>query len=214
VQRITDDVLQLANTGHSELRALLTDIRSNRLTSAGLAGALEHLAEDARMAAPGVTSARSTPKSRPNMRGPSSSSATTTVYGTSSANAALSARHALLTSGADPNQADRERLTPLHFAALARAERTAALLLEHGASAPAVDRYGNTPLWTAVYNYRGRGDVIALLRHTCGCGPAGAPLRFLNWAAAGNRCAAVVSCGEAKTHVPFPAVVRLAKQTR
>jgi signal transduction histidine kinase len=49
VQRLIDDVLPLANAGQSELRALLTDIRSNRLTSAGLVGALEHLVEDARM---------------------------------------------------------------------------------------------------------------------------------------------------------------------
>ena len=48
VQRLIDDVLQLANTGQSELRALLTDIRSNRLTSAGLVCALEHLAADVR----------------------------------------------------------------------------------------------------------------------------------------------------------------------
>jgi signal transduction histidine kinase len=41
--------LQLANTGQSELRALLTDIRANLLTSEGLVGALEHLAADARM---------------------------------------------------------------------------------------------------------------------------------------------------------------------
>jgi signal transduction histidine kinase len=49
VPRLIDDVLQLANTAQSELRALLTDIRSNRLTSAGLVCALEHLAADARM---------------------------------------------------------------------------------------------------------------------------------------------------------------------
>jgi signal transduction histidine kinase len=46
VQRSIDDVLQLANTGQSELRALLTDIRANILTSGGLVGALEHLAAD------------------------------------------------------------------------------------------------------------------------------------------------------------------------
>jgi signal transduction histidine kinase len=46
VQRLIDDLLKLANTGQSELRALLTDIRSNRLTSAGLVCALEHLAVD------------------------------------------------------------------------------------------------------------------------------------------------------------------------
>ena len=45
---IIDDVLQLANAGQSELRALLTDIRSDRLTSGGLTVALAHLAADVR----------------------------------------------------------------------------------------------------------------------------------------------------------------------
>jgi len=48
VQRIIDDLLQLANAGQSELRALLTDIRSDRLTSGGLTAALENLTADAR----------------------------------------------------------------------------------------------------------------------------------------------------------------------
>src|SRR5207245_10335960 len=39
-QRIIDDVLQLATAGQSELRALLRDLRSDRLTSAGLTTAL------------------------------------------------------------------------------------------------------------------------------------------------------------------------------
>jgi len=48
VKRIIDDLLQLANAGQSELRALLTDIRSDRLTSGGLTAALENLTADAR----------------------------------------------------------------------------------------------------------------------------------------------------------------------
>jgi signal transduction histidine kinase len=44
--RIIDDVLQLANAGQSELRALLTNLRSDRLTSGGLTVALAHLAAD------------------------------------------------------------------------------------------------------------------------------------------------------------------------
>jgi signal transduction histidine kinase len=47
-QRIIDDVLQLATAGQSELRALLTDLRSDRLTSAGLTTALAKFAADAR----------------------------------------------------------------------------------------------------------------------------------------------------------------------
>jgi signal transduction histidine kinase len=48
VQRIIDDVLQLANAGQSELRALLTDIRSDPLASGGLTAALASLAAEAR----------------------------------------------------------------------------------------------------------------------------------------------------------------------
>jgi signal transduction histidine kinase len=42
-QRIIDDVLTLATSGQSELRALLTNIRSDQLTSGGLVAALERL---------------------------------------------------------------------------------------------------------------------------------------------------------------------------
>jgi signal transduction histidine kinase len=45
-QGIIDDVLRLATSGQSELRALLTDIRSDQLTSAGLVAALERLVAD------------------------------------------------------------------------------------------------------------------------------------------------------------------------
>jgi signal transduction histidine kinase len=45
-QRIIDDVLQLANAGQVELRALLTDIRSDQFASGGLTAALAHLATD------------------------------------------------------------------------------------------------------------------------------------------------------------------------
>jgi signal transduction histidine kinase len=42
-QTIVEDVLRLATSGQSELRALLTDIRSDELTSGGLVAALERL---------------------------------------------------------------------------------------------------------------------------------------------------------------------------
>jgi signal transduction histidine kinase len=45
-QGIIDDVLRLATSGQSELRALLTDIRSEQLTSEGLVDALERLVAD------------------------------------------------------------------------------------------------------------------------------------------------------------------------
>jgi signal transduction histidine kinase len=48
VQPIISDVLQLAEAGQSELRALLSDIRSDRVGSDGLIAALTHLAADVR----------------------------------------------------------------------------------------------------------------------------------------------------------------------
>jgi len=70
----------------------------------------------------------------------------------------------LLTGGADPNIADRRGFTPLHFAAQEGATTTAEILLAAGARVDATDSYGNTPLSTAVFNSRGRGDLIRLLR--------------------------------------------------
>jgi uncharacterized protein len=39
----------------------------------------------------------------------------------------------------------------------------AALLISHGASVDVEDRHGNTSLWRAVFNSRGRGDLITVL---------------------------------------------------
>jgi signal transduction histidine kinase len=48
VQGRIDEVLHLANAGQTELRALLTTYRADRLTSGGLTAALANLAEDTR----------------------------------------------------------------------------------------------------------------------------------------------------------------------
>jgi uncharacterized protein len=71
---------------------------------------------------------------------------------------------ARLSAGDDPNQADEEGFTPLHFAAQERAEAVARVLLDRGADVDPVNVHGNTPLFTAVFNSRGDGSVIELLR--------------------------------------------------
>jgi ankyrin repeat protein len=53
---------------------------------------------------------------------------------------------------------------PLHFAAQEDAAEACRALLEAGASVDAVNAFGNTPLFPAVFNCRGRGDVIEILR--------------------------------------------------
>jgi uncharacterized protein len=70
----------------------------------------------------------------------------------------------LLSLGGDCNAVDKTGFTALHFAAQNYLEEVAALLIAHGAVVDARDEYGNTPLNKAVFNSRGRGDLIKLLR--------------------------------------------------
>ena len=69
-----------------------------------------------------------------------------------------------LEAGDDPDLKDVGGFTPLHFAAQEWAADVAELLLNHGAQVDATNRNGNTPLFVAVFNSRGRGELITLLR--------------------------------------------------
>jgi uncharacterized protein len=71
---------------------------------------------------------------------------------------------ARLSAGDDPNQADAEGFTPLHFAAQEQAADVARLLVDHGADVNRANAHGNAPLFTAVFNSRGDGSIIELLR--------------------------------------------------
>jgi ankyrin repeat protein len=70
----------------------------------------------------------------------------------------------LIRQGMSVNLVDRDGWTPLHFAAQNYDEGIARLLLDSGASVDPRDANGNTPLSTAVFNSRGRGELIRLLR--------------------------------------------------
>ena len=70
----------------------------------------------------------------------------------------------LLAEGANPDAPDRLDFTPLHFAAQEGAIAAAEMLLAARAQVDAPNNYGNTPLATAVFNSRGRGELIQLLR--------------------------------------------------
>jgi len=76
-------------------------------------------------------------------------------------NIAIASR--LLKAGADVNARARDlEETPLHFAAREYRVEIADLLLKSGAHVEAQDRHGNTPLSTAVFYSRGRGEMIKL----------------------------------------------------
>lgn len=70
----------------------------------------------------------------------------------------------LVAEGLSPEVADDNGWTPLHAAVQSWSAATCVALLEVGAQVDARDSNGNTPLWRAVFESRGRGDIIKLLR--------------------------------------------------
>jgi ankyrin repeat protein len=70
----------------------------------------------------------------------------------------------LIDGGADPNVSDKNGFTPLHFAAQEWHSEVAEVLISSVAVVDSVNMYGNTPLFVAVANSRGRGELIELLR--------------------------------------------------
>ncbi|MDR3404414.1 MAG: ankyrin repeat domain-containing protein [Chthoniobacter sp.] len=70
----------------------------------------------------------------------------------------------LIEAGFAVDAPDKAGWTPLHFAAQEYSAAAAILLLEHGAPVDAQDSNGNTPLSRAVFNSKGRGELIRLLR--------------------------------------------------
>ncbi len=76
----------------------------------------------------------------------------------------LAMARTLLAFGAQVDVRDDDGWTPLHFAAQSHAVAVAETLLAAGASVDSRDLRGNTPLINAVFNSRGNGDLIALLR--------------------------------------------------
>ena len=70
----------------------------------------------------------------------------------------------MIDAGADPNLADRAGYSPLHFAAQGQHAAVAKALLSAGAIVDAADRFGNAPLWVALFNVGdGDGEVITVL---------------------------------------------------
>lgn len=70
----------------------------------------------------------------------------------------------LIEAGADVNIRDKRGWTALHFAAQRHDVTSAERLIQNGADVNIPDSYENSVISTAVYNSRGRGDMIELLR--------------------------------------------------
>lgn len=70
----------------------------------------------------------------------------------------------LIEGGSDPNVHDDNGWTPLHYSAQAVSIPVTEQLLSAGARVDARDNNGNTPLSGAVFNSRGDGLLIQLLR--------------------------------------------------
>lgn len=66
----------------------------------------------------------------------------------------------LLRFGADVNIPDSRGYTPLHYAAQSHLLPIVSALISAGADVESRDSFGNTPLFRAVFESRGRGEVI------------------------------------------------------
>jgi ankyrin repeat protein len=70
----------------------------------------------------------------------------------------------LIAEGESPDSSDSQGFTPLHLASQEHALDASAALLDLGATVDAINSFGNTPLFVAVFNSRGRPEMIELLR--------------------------------------------------
>lgn len=69
----------------------------------------------------------------------------------------------LLDSGAAVDAQDDLGNSALHYAAQEYHPEMASLFIVHGATVDIEDGHGNTPLWRAVFDSRGRGELITVL---------------------------------------------------
>ncbi|MGV8978476.1 MAG: ankyrin repeat domain-containing protein [Cellulomonas sp.] len=68
-----------------------------------------------------------------------------------------------LAAGDDIGLVDKQGVAALHFAAQQSQTEAVGVLLDAGAPIDPQDRFGNTPLWRAVFDARGRGATVQLL---------------------------------------------------
>jgi ankyrin repeat protein len=70
----------------------------------------------------------------------------------------------LINNGIELNARDKSGGTILHYVAVFNQIDIGTLALKHGADLSIEDSYGNQPLWTAVFNDKGRGERMELIR--------------------------------------------------
>ena len=70
----------------------------------------------------------------------------------------------LIAEGVSVDSADSHGFTSLHLASQEHALEAAAALFDLGATVDATNVFGNTPLFVAVFNSRGRPAMVDLLR--------------------------------------------------
>ena len=70
----------------------------------------------------------------------------------------------LIDSGININIQNKDGKTSLHYVAEYDSVSLAKVLLENGADLSIQDKYGNQPLWTAVFNDKGRNDRRDLIK--------------------------------------------------
>lgn len=68
----------------------------------------------------------------------------------------------LIKKGINLDQKDVSGQTSLHHAALHNSYELAEKIIEYGGNLSIADSYGNEPLWTAVFNARGKYDIVKL----------------------------------------------------
>lgn len=69
----------------------------------------------------------------------------------------------LISNGADVNHKDRIGNSSLHFCGEEQNIEAARILLKNGANPNILNEHENTPLWTALFNAKGRFELVKLL---------------------------------------------------
>ncbi|HVU55802.1 MAG TPA: ankyrin repeat domain-containing protein [Puia sp.] len=70
----------------------------------------------------------------------------------------------LISAGIDVNSRDGYTgATPLHYCAVYNRYEIAKIIIEHGGRLDILDNYGNEPLWTAVFNVKGKEEKLPLV---------------------------------------------------